>query len=598
MHRFAVGQPVCSALLTAILLGTSLKSALAADAQKEILDGLRREGHYQAAIDYLQHTLADTATPQAFAETIPYELALTRIDAAAAGRAPHNNALQLAQEALTKFLADRPRHALAGAAAVQLGNVLLDRGRSQRMLGQQYEGQGRQKLMEAARGLLQQAIERWAEVDKRAKEELKHIGFVRDELQRSEARDQIHRRQLQARLGGAWAQYEMGQTYPPQSNERTAALEDAGKRFDLIYDQQRDLKLLAGFYARLGRGLCWKDLGEAGKAFAVFEELLGLPDDPADFHVLRGKAAVQALETSLRPEVKKFKEAVDIAQHWVAGDHPATTSTEVDLAVRFLGGEATLSYVKGQPPASPEQRELRTRQIDWARQQFGIVAAAAGPYQAKAKIRLLDPAFGTRPTSEPGSFGDALNHAAAALERFRGARLQQQEASRTGMGNDPDSQRQRRQQIDAARTEAIKYCRLALTLHATPPAQQTPEDYDAVRYCLAYLHYASDDLEEAATLGETVARESSECLAARQAATIGLAAGQALLRHAAAASRPAALERLQALAETIIRRWGDRAEADDARASLLDLALESGRLEDAQQYLDEISAGRAAPRRG
>ena len=53
---------------------------------------------------------------------------------------------------------------------------------------------------------------------------------------------------------------------------------------------------------------------------------------------------------------------------------------------------------------------------------------------------------------------------------------------------------------------------------------------------------------------------------------------------------------MQALAEKIIQRWGDRAEADDARGILLDLALGEGRLEKAEQYLQEISA--ASPRRG
>ena len=120
---------------------------------------------------------------------------------------------------------------------------------------------------------MRQADQQWAGIDKAADEELKQIGFVRDDdIKRSEARDRIHRRQLQARLGRAWVQYEMGQTYPAGSSERTAALQDAGNRFDAIYDQQRER--LAGFYARLGRGLCWKDLGESEKAFAIFEELL------------------------------------------------------------------------------------------------------------------------------------------------------------------------------------------------------------------------------------------------------------------------------------------------------------------------------------
>ena len=217
-------------------------------------------------------------------------------------------------------------------------------------------------------GLLHQADEQWAEIDKAADEELKQIVFVRgNDIKQSEARDQIHRRQLQARLARAWVQYEMGQTYPAGSVERTAALQDAGKRFDTLYDQQRER--LAGFYARLGRGLCWKDLGESEKAFAIFEELLGLPDDPADFHALRGKAAVQALETSLLPEVKKYKQGLDIAQRWLGGDHPQPASGEVDLAIRFLGGEAALAYAE-----DPAGRIARAKRIADPADRLGAAA--------------------------------------------------------------------------------------------------------------------------------------------------------------------------------------------------------------------------------
>ena len=178
------------------------------------------------------------------------------------------------------------------------------------------------------------------------------------------------------------------------------------------------------------------------------------------------------------------------------------------------------------------------------------------------------------------------------------AQAEQEEAARSGAGNDRDSQRQRQQQIAAAQSEALKYCRLALDLRtaAAGSARPSAEEYDAVRYYLAYLHYASGELDEAAALGEALAQASSDSPAARQAARIGLAAREALLRRATRHRGRRRWSRLQALAEKIIQRWGDRAEADDARGILLDLALDEGRLEKAEQYLQEISA--ASPRRG
>jgi hypothetical protein len=621
MHRFAFHQSVLLALLVTVLPGTlwvAAAPALAADRQKETLDALRAGGHYEEAISYLQHARANSDTPKSFADAIDYELGVTQIDWAASlatvfplrEGGERDKRLQLAQESLKKFLADHPQHALAAAARSQLGNAMFDRGRLRTMLAGQFAGSTRQQHLQSARELLQTADDFWAGVEKAAEDELNHLGFERgDDIKRSEAREQLHRRQVEARLARAWVQYELGQTYPSGSGERTSALDSAGKRFDALYDQQRER--LAGFYARLGRGLCWKDLGEGEKAFKIFEELVALPDDPADFHVLRGKAAVQALEIALGPETKKYKSGMDIAQRWLsaysdipgnpaqaAADHSQPASGDVDLAIRFLGAEAALAYAKSLPAEPSEQAALRARQIDWARQQFTFVAAAAGPgvqcaaWSAKAKTRLLDPVFGpaasTPQAAEPGSFAEARNRAKTALDSFLAA----QSAQRSGESSDVDSQRQRRQQIAATYSETLKYCRLASNLRS---AAVSAEDYEKVRYYLAYLQYASGKLEEAAAVGEALAQASSDSAAARQAARVGLAAREALLQRATEETRLTATERLQVLAEKIIERWGQLAEADDARGVLLDLAVEDGRLDKARQYLQKMSD--VSPRR-
>jgi hypothetical protein len=602
MDPSSLRHPILPALLALSLLAAAARPVAAAESQKEILDGLRASGHYDEAISYLQHARANPDTPQAFAETIDYELAVTEIDAAfRLVETERDKRLQQAQDLLTKFLAEHPQHGLAAVARSQLGNLLFDRGRLRRKLAEQLQGPTWQQHMQAARELLHQADELWSRVDSAADGELRRIASARGNGNEVKPRDPIHRRQVEARLARAWVQYEVAQTFAVGSGERTSALEDAGTRFDAIYDQQR--QRLAGYYGELGRGMCWKDLGQGEKAFAIFEKLLVGPDDPADFHAIRGKATVQALETALEPEIKKFKPAVDIARHWLESDRPRPTSGDVDVAIRFLGGEAALDYARTLPAASSD---LRTQQLDWARQQFQIVAAAEGPYQAKARSRLLDPALGpaANPAEavEPGSFADARNRAKSALDRYLAAlaaqkAVEQHQSGAAAAANDQDSQRQRRQQIASAQSEALKYCRLATDLRT---AAVSAEDYDTVRYYLAHLRYASGEIEEAAALGEAVAQASSDSSAARQAARIGLAAREALLRHAGDDSQPTATERLQVLAERIIERWGNRVEADDARGVLIDLALADGRLDKAEldkaeEYLQQMS--QASPRR-
>jgi tetratricopeptide (TPR) repeat protein len=445
--------------------------------------------------------------------------------------------------------------------------------------------------MEAARGYLAESESIWSVVDSAADAELKNIVFKRGEdVKRSLAREEIHRRQAQARLGQAWARYETGLTFAPHSSENKAALQEAGRRFDAIYDQQRER--LAGYYARLGRGMCCRELGDVEKAFSVFEELFSrLPDAPADFHSLRGKAAVQALEISLRPEAAKYKQGLDIARRWIEAETPASAPTEVGLAIEFLGAEAARGYLNSLPPPSTEQLAIRGRQVEWMRRQYEAVAAVAGPYQARAKVRLLDRAMAGAAAAEAEKTSDVLTRAKAALERLVDAEAQQKAARQSGV-NDPDAERQWRQQVVSARSEALDDCRQALE----GPAAVSGQERDTARYYLAYLHYGAGEFEESAAQGEAVLQSAAESPAARQAVRIGLAAREALYRAAQEDAQSAPAGRLRTLAEATVRRWGSYPEADDARAVLTDLAVAQGQLEKAEDYLRQISA--RSPRRG
>ena len=320
---------------------------------------------------------------------------------------------------------------------------------------------------------------------------------------------------------------------------------------------------------------------------------------------------MQALEIALRPDVKRYKQALEIAQRWIAGESMEAAPSEVDLAIRFLGGEAAMGYLKTLPPPTPEQAGLHARRIEWIRDQYTAVATAAGPYQAKAKVRLLDPALGGTPSGEPGNFTEVRNRIRAALDRMLVAEAEQKTAERSGVGNDADSRRQRQEQIAAARSEGLKYCQETLD---KPVPTVPPDDLDTVRYYQAYLHYSAGELEKAAAEGEAMVRSTGDSPAARQAARIGLAAREALFGaakgdspifadsqrasensgHSAKIgtvpdSRTAATEQLRSLAERIVQRWSSYTEANDARAVLADLALADGRMEQAEDYLQKMS---------
>ncbi len=524
-------------------------------------------------------TLAGAADISAdSSDSVDYHQAATHLDAAKTAKSPtaRDEHLEAAQSALTSALGGNLSPTFARRARLQLVDVLQERSRLQMMLAIDDAAHLRRKHEDAARTLLYLADNALADFDRQADDGLKQIGVVRvNDFQKAETRDQIRRQQVQARLTRAWTQLELAQTFARGDSGRAAALAEAAKQFDAL-EQQQD-KRLAGYYARLGRGLCWRELGDGQKAFAIFEQLLELPNEPADFQTLRGKAALQSLEIAVHPDMKKAKQGLDIAQHWLDADRLDGPRTEFDTAIRFLGAEAAIAYA-GTLAKSSEQASRRSEVIEWARRQFTTVAASPSPYQVRAKVRLLDPIFGEVNPVQPGSFADARDRSQAAINRL--AAIQAEQAP-----TDRDPPRQRRQQIATIRNEAIDYCRKALALNApTVPA----DDFDLVRYHLVFLLYQSGEMSEAARVAEAMAQASSDSPSARRGAHIGLAACQSLLKDAPADGRAAAAKRVKKLADVIVARWSDRSEAVEARSVLLQMAIAAGNLDAAGQYLEKL----------
>ena len=565
----------------------------AAESPREFLDALRENGYFDEAVTYLELKRSDPRASATFQEIIDYELGVTLIGGARAttDAAQRDRWLSDANERLTRFLADRPHHPLASSARTELAELLVDRGRIEveraaRLAGSSPE---RAQRTEAARELFRKADNVLLEMDKQTDEALKKFLFIaaRD-VQRNEARDQLRREQLQARLARSWVLYEMAQTWEPGSQEQKAALVETAGKFGELYAKHREQ--LGGFYARLGQGRCYKDLGDARRAFAMFEELLAVPDDPEAFRTMKGKAAVQALETALMPDVKKVKEGFDIAEKWAETARPADAASEEGLAIRYLGAEAARAYAETLGGGS-EQAKLRQHAVQWARDSYATVAGVAGRYQAKAKIGLLDPSLGAAPAREPATFSEARDRAKAALDRMAAAEADERTPS---SGRSAEERHGCRRRAETASDEAMKYCRLAMKLGESGAAA---EDLGAVRYNLAYLCFRAGDMREAAALGERLAKGDDRGAAAREGAMIALAAYAAMFRASPAAEdRPWAGERMLGVARTILERWGTQPEADEARLVLLQAAAGDGRLDQARQYLEQIPIG--SPRRG
>ncbi len=225
------------------------------------------------------------------------------------------------------------------------------------------------------------------------------------------------------------------------------------------------------------------------------------------------------------------------------------------------------------------------------RKQYTSVATAAGPYQSRAKVRLLDPPLGGAAAAGAVAPAGVCARAKAALDRMLAAEAEQKAAQGTVAASDPDAQRQWQQQVAAARNEAMKCCREGLEGRAAVSGEQR----NTLRYYLAFLHYEAGQFEEAATEGEAMLDSAELSPAARQAVRTALAAREALFHGAeyicARGRRRSSCcaNGCAAQAEKIVRRAGAYPESDDARAVLTESALADNRLDVADDYLRQIS---------
>jgi hypothetical protein len=526
---------------------------------RRFYDALRQHGYFEQALDYLDEVRDSGEGEAGFREVIDYEAALTLIDWAHAGRsaAEGEKLLDRADQRLARFLVEHPRHVLAAAAKTQLAGVLVERGRLKAEQARSFDPRARQQSIESVRGLYRQAETAFSASEKQFEDVLAKLPRFIDpkDTPRLEQREQVRRDLLQTRLALAGVHAEIAQTYPPGTAERQTNLCEAAKEYGELYDKHR--RDLGGLYARLGEARCWKELGQPDRALVMLIELLAERGESEALAAVKTQATRLAMETALAPGVEKYREALEFYEAWRAaarGSEPAGAET---AAIQCFAGQAALDYARSLG-AGKEQVALRAECLATARQTLAAAADRSGPFQSKAMALLSDPLL-RRPgvtLAEPAGFAQARDRAAAALDRMAQAESESAESDAAGRaeGGGP-----RAAEIAAARQEAIQYYTLALK---SPAAEVPVDERDAVRSCLAYLHYKAGDWPEAAALAEELARQDPSPPQARRAARIALAARTALLNQAAAGpQRRAAAGRMTAAAEFIVQHWPDEPEA-------------------------------------
>lgn len=477
-----------------------------------------------------------------------------------------------------EFIADHPKHPLVLSANTHLANLLVERGRiktEQAALPVNTPDQKTQSLMEA-RGLFQEAQKTLTALDAQLVEKHREYKFVApNSAVRIEQRDRIQRDILQTRITLAALSYEIGRTFEAGGTEHKDALSAAATLFGATYKTYSPR--LGAYYARIGEARCYKELGDYAKAFEAFDDLLAQGDDSEGFRRMRSKATALAMETALLPQVKKYKEALNMCRAWEKAAPARDPSSDEGPAIECLGGEAALECARGLKADDPGQAKERREYLNVARALLTSAAQAPGEFQQRARVKLSDAllaAAGDKP-AEPQTFAEARDRAKTAWDQMQAPGLKEEEVARL-------------------RDEALKYFRFAL---AHPARDAEREELNTIRYCLAYLNWAADNYCEAVVLGEFLARRYPDRPEARQGASIALAAYAKLFADAAAGDdRSFERDRMVRIAHYVTEHWPNSPGADEAWTLLVRIAAANREPDKAAEYLAHVSAD--SPRRG
>ena len=576
MKRFHSCRGSWVAATLAIFLLTMASSAMAKEDARKFLEALREVGYFDTALEYLEQARTNPLIDEAFKQTIDYEAGVTLIASARGERSTSASEKQLAEAKVLfdKFLTANPSHPLAPSGRTQLANLLAERGSIKlKMADNKNKSDAEIKAYrEEARSLFKEAQKVFATLEKEFSEA--HSKFPKfippEETAQIEARDQVRRDLLQARLALASATNELANTYDPDSEDNKKLLKEAADKYKVLYEKYGSR--LAGLYARLWEGRCYRDLGDEKKAFECFEELLTLPDDPPAFRLLKNKTAVIALEAALQPKVAKYRQAIGLYEVWNKSARGPEEQSIEGLAIKFLAGQAALKYYEQLQKTDPDKARDN---LNLARKLFKYVAKYPGEYQRESKAILAQEIFGGEDEGEPTTYVDARDRGKDALDRMQVAGQPEEE-------------------VAEARDEAIKYYRMALGMRKS---DVPVEEVNVLRYYLTYLYWLRGDLYEAAVMGNFLSRKYSEATGARQAAKIAMAAYAKVLAGAEP-NEDTTFENQQmvSIAEYIAGRWAGEPEADEAWMMLIRFAVVNGEAEKAMEYLKNVPED--SPRRG
>jgi tetratricopeptide (TPR) repeat protein len=638
------------------LAATAMPRSQAAEPAAAFVEALRQRGWNDTALEYLEHLdqSRQTAPPVSddFRKTIPFEKGRTLAAMALQpGQGQRDLLQQRAVEQFQIIAREYPDTPQAIDALSQAGNLLSQQAMHALIRMEKIPAQVRAGQRTNVSGIFDQAISILQELQQLIKTQLaalnKSIGAnsvgapsagpprsgnrratgstrnrkgdkqqesgqngvgpsKKNEQQKADDQDMSLRSKLaETQFLRAKLLFEKSRIYPADSSAGREVLQLALKAFSELAKEHENN--LTGFYGKLYIGRCHQALGEPEQALRSYEELVYQPIQNPLFRRLVARAMRHRAECLLLGN--KHDDAISECRKLLKQSRaselrlPEWVALKYQLALVLLDKSRSNSKEGGHPKGNANLQST-------ARSLMGEVAKEPGQFQLAAKTVLASLASSESSSSDasgdgsPNNYADAKNFADAlaagksALDQMNSAKL----AARLAKENNPEAVEQLQGKLLLARENATRLFQQAIQL---ADSETEPDQLNLVRYYLCWLFWEGGQLQEAAVLGEFLARNYPENQHALVATKIAMAAYQRLANESAAASsqppgeegsdsnktasdRSNATERLNSLAAWVIQHWPNSSEAADASTMLIHMAVRNGDLKKAEHLLSQL----------
>lgn len=519
------------------------------------VQGLRERGYYDLALDYLKALRDDKNTPPEVRARLDFEEGRALVDAATHGSDPDVSRRQfdLARERLEAFIKTNPGKPETVEAMVDLAHLLYERGRNATVEADEAKTPNEKdaKLV-SARGFFDSARASYNQAYERLDSKFKNYpNFLEDNDPLKAEKERVHTARMNAELQRAVVDYEAAQTYPPDSAERKEILEKTGKTFEDIYKRYRTQ--MAGITAQMWQAKCFEERGDLNAAMGIYDQLRQ-HNDP---HLRRLQKQVAYFQIIVMGKRKQFALAADEAAAWLRETN-GERSFE-GLGVRMELAKDLLAQTPNLNPADSEKAvRLATRYLD-------EVVRVYSPFRFEAQALLQK--------HNPKS---AVSAASVANMKYDDIVAQADGVISGG---------------DYAGGAIL--LRVAIRKGADQPADKL----NKARYTLAYCFYMTKRYYEAAVLTEHIARRYPGGEWAAKATEIVNAALVDAYNEAGPNGRPGYwpgdLRRLEDLGKYAAETWPDSDQGDIGRMTAGQIALGSGRYDEAIKWFDAVRSASA-----